>query len=370
MTQGRLIVLGPLPPPYHGVAVSTSFVLANDVLAQRFRIEHLDTSDRRSIDNIGTWDWENLRTGLSALIRLQTLLRGAGGVVYLPLSENAGGFIRDSLYVWSARLRGWRVAVHIRNSLFTQFYSSQPAVLRWWIRSTMKRLTAVAVLGESLRPLMDGFVSRGRVAVVPNGTPPFDGPSLPRDDNLVIYLSNLCRKKGADIAVRTARIVATRNPQSRFVFAGDWENKAFEEEVRALAVGLEDHVQFIGPISGLTKDELISTASVLLFPVAWGEGHPRILLEAMAAGLPVVTTDRSTIAETLGDGGFVLRDPAPAELAEKVLTLLADKSLRERIGARARQRWRQRFTQDEADRVIADWLSSVSLRSDGRARIG
>jgi glycosyltransferase involved in cell wall biosynthesis len=362
MRRKRLIVLGPLPPPYHGVAVSTSLVLANAVLAKRFRIEHLDTSDRRPIDNLGKWDWENLRTGLSALARLQSLLRGAKGVVYLPLSENAGGFIRDSLYVWSAQLRGWKVAVHIRNSLFRQFYSSQPALLRWWIRMTMKQMTGVAVLGERLRPLMDGFVSQDRVAVVPNGTPAFEGPVRTREDNLVIYLSNLSRKKGADHAVRAAQIIAERNPQSRFVFAGDWESKAFENEVRALAFGLEDRLDFPGPVAGLPKDELVATASVLLFPVAWGEGHPRILLEAMAAGLPVVTTDRSTIAETLGDGegGFVVADPIPAELAEKVLTLLGDRSLRERMGARANQRWLLRFTQDEADHTIADWLSSVA----------
>ena len=365
MTHKRLIVFGPLPPPYHGVAVSTSLVLRNETLKEHFSVEHLDTTDPRTIDNIGRWDWGNLRTGLVALARLHARLRRPRGVVYLPLSENAGGFFRDSLYVWSAHLRGWKVAVHIRNSLFRRFYSSQPAPLQWWIRITMKRLTAVAVLGESLRPLMDGFVPTDRVAVVPNGTPPFEGHPGPRADDLVLYLSGILRKKGADHAVRAACLVVERRPTTRFVLAGDWEDEAFEQEIRSIAAPAGDRIEFAGPTWGQPKLELMATATVLLFPVAWGEGHPRIVLEAMAAGLPVVTTDRSTIAETLGEGGFVLSDPDPVELAEKITALLEDRALRERMGASGLERWRSHYTQVEADRRIAEWLVSVPTLGDG-----
>ena len=317
MKQDRLIVVGPLPPPYHGVAVSTALVLANEHLAARFSVEHLDTTDRRTIANMGRWDRENLRVGVHALVRLQSLLRGRRGLVYLPLSENAAAFIRDSLFIWSARCRGWRVAVHIRNSLFRQFYASQPAVLRIWIRLTMRSVTSAAVLGESLTPLMKGFVPADRVAVVPNGTPPFAGRGRERDGDLVIYLSNISRKKGADHAVQAARLISERRPTTRFVFGGEWESRTFEEEIRAVAARMDDRIMFPGPISGPAKDDLLATASVLFFPVAWGEGHPRIVLEAMAAGLPLVTTDRATIAETLGRGRLRSRESRPRRARPK-----------------------------------------------------
>ena len=48
MSNGRLIVVGPLPPPVHGVTISTTLVLANTALSERFEVEHLDTSDHRS----------------------------------------------------------------------------------------------------------------------------------------------------------------------------------------------------------------------------------------------------------------------------------------------------------------------------------
>ena len=358
----RLIVVGPTPPPVHGVAVSTTLALASAELRKRFEVRHLDTSDRRSIENLGQWDLVNIRLGLGAAIRLIGWLGPRRGIVYLPLSETPGGFLRDSLFIWSARARGWHAAAHIRNSLFKDFYASQPAWLRLWIRLTMRRLTGVAVLGESLRHLMNGVVDDERVAVVPNGTPEFVRPACARDDALVLYLSNLSEKKGADLAVRAALRVAEWEPRAHFVFAGGWESEKFERHVKKLAEPLGSRVQFQGVVHGSEKARLMASAQVLLFPVRWGEGHPRILLEALAAGLPAVTTDRATIAETVLDGesGYVLPHPDPSALAEAVLRLLRDTELRDEMGHAARQRYLECFTQAKADEALADWLSSVA----------
>ncbi len=204
MSRKRLVVIGPLPPPVHGVAVSTSLVLANRLLREKFDIEHLDTTDRRSISNLGKWDRTNVLLGLQNALDLARQLRGRPGLVYLPLSESAGGFLRDSLFIQLATIRGWKTAVHIRNSLFRHFYLSHGAVLRWWIRVTLQRITGLAVLGDSLRQLFDGLVPAERISVVPNGTPDFDPGPVEPDPHTVLYLSNLSRKKGADFAVRAA----------------------------------------------------------------------------------------------------------------------------------------------------------------------
>ena len=101
---------------------------------------------------------------------------------------------------------------------------------------------------------------------------------------------------------------------------------------------------------------------MLLFPPVEPEGHPRVVLEAIAAGLPVVTTRRGAIPETIvdGDSGFVLDDPVPRALADQVLRLLEDSELRAHMGERARERYLAEFTQPQADRRLAEWLWSVA----------
>jgi glycosyltransferase involved in cell wall biosynthesis len=348
--KARLIVVGPVPPPIHGVAVSTLLALKNPVLRERFDIDFLDTTDPRPLSNMGRWDLGNIALGISALGRLARKLRGTPGVLYLPLSENRGGFLRDSLLIHLAALRGWKVAVHIRNSLFRRFYDPQPRLLKFWIRLTFRRTTGLAVLGESLRGLFVGLFPADKIAVVPNGTPAFDSDGVEPDPNRVLYLSNFHRKKGID------------RPQTQFVFAGDWESPEVEREVRQLAARGDGAIEFLPQVDGEAKRRLIASSWVLLFPVAWGEGHPRIVLEALAAGLPLVTTDRATISDTVGDGeaGFVLPHPDPAHLADRLLVLLRDHELRARMSHTARSRYFKRFTQEQADEVLASWLTTVA----------
>jgi len=70
VTRARLIVVGPLPPPVHGVTVSTRLDLANRQLHERYRVQHLDTSDHRTGRNVGVWDACDVTGALDAVTRL------------------------------------------------------------------------------------------------------------------------------------------------------------------------------------------------------------------------------------------------------------------------------------------------------------
>jgi glycosyltransferase involved in cell wall biosynthesis len=361
VSKSRLIVIGPLPPPVHGVAVSTSLVLASPRLRQRFAVEHVDTSDHRVERNTGRWDLENVLLGLGALSRLARQLSAPRGVVYVPLSQNTAAFLRDSLFIWAAHLRGWKIAGHLRGSDFRTFFEQSPRPLQRWMRWTLRLLDSVAVMGETLRWVFDGLVPVDRIAVVPNGTPTPDAADIESDPNHVLFLSNLRRRKGVKEAVEAALLVRARRPLTRFTFAGDWESAELEESIRACTASENGGIVFRPPIHGGEKDALLASASVFLFPPVEPEGHPRVVIEALAAGLPIVTTDRGAIRETVVDGesGFVLDEPEPGVLADRILELLSDAGLRARMSHAARCRYSAEFTQKRADERLADWLSSV-----------
>jgi glycosyltransferase involved in cell wall biosynthesis len=357
----RLIVIGPLPPPYHGVTVSTSLLVASEELRRRFSVEHLDSSDHRPASNTGRWDLSNVVIALRSAAALVRRLRGARGVVYLPLSQGTAALVRDCLYVQIAALARWRIAAHLRGGEFQEVYRAQPAVMRWLIRSSLRKVDSVGVLGVSLRRLFEGLVAPERIAVVPNGTPEPDLNGTARDPNTALFLSNLRRRKGVLEAVQAARLVVGEHPEARFVFIGQWEDEELESRVRA-EVADDERIRFMPVVTGAAHRRALASAGLLLFPPVEPEGHPRVVLEAMAAGLPIVTTDRGAIAETVVDGecGFVLPDPDPRELADRMLELLRDRSLRERMSRAARDRYLERFTQAAADRALADWLEDVA----------
>ena len=358
----RLIVIGPVPPPTHGVAISTQLALANPLLHESFSVEHIDTTDRRSLANIGNWDAANVALGLRHLGALIRRLRGPKGVVYLPLSQGWGGFARDSLFIHAAALAGWRVGSHLRGAIFRRFYEESNRIVRWWIRITLRRIWGVAVVGVRLRPIFDGFLSPERIAVVPNGTPDVAPQNGSRTPGRVLYLSNLVEDKGIVEAVEAALIIVRRNPAAEVVFAGEWDDDAVERELRERVTRSNGRIRFLSSVSGEAKEELFQSASVFLFPPKAEEGHPRVVLEAICRGIPLVTTDRGAIAETIthGESGLILADPDPGEIAESVLRLLDDGALRERMGSAARARYERDFTQETADRRLAEWLGTVA----------
>jgi glycosyltransferase involved in cell wall biosynthesis len=367
MILGHLIVVGPLAPPVHGVTVSTSLVVGNRLLREQFSVEHLDTSDHRTGENLGRWDVKNVILGLSGVVRLTRLLAGRQGIVYLPLSQNAAGFLRDSLLIRAAAFRGWKVVGHLRGSEFPAFYAQQPRPFRAWIRTTLEKLTSMAVMGSSLSGLFDGLLPRERIAVVSNGTPDIYQDGFERDPEIVLFLSSLRQRKGVVASLEAALRVLERRPAARFLFVGAWVDHGLEQELRERARPAGDRIRFLPPALDEEKQRLLLTSSLLLFPPVEPEGHPRVVLEAMAAGLPVVTTNRGAIAETVIDGesGFVLDEPLPEQLADRVIKLLEDSMLRERMGRAARARYLAEFTQEAGDRNLADWLIEVAT-SDGR----
>jgi glycosyltransferase involved in cell wall biosynthesis len=368
MNRPRLIVVGPLPPPFHGVTVSTSLVLANQLLKERFDVAHLDTSDHRSRRNVGRWDFTNVALGLANLVRLAGLLRGRAGVVYLPISQSSGAFLRDSLFVQLATLRGWRVAIHLRGSEILRFYRAQPRPYRWWMRRTLARVTSAAVVGESLRDVFGRLVPSSRIAVVANGTPPIGSARIERRGKQVLFLSSLRRRKGVGEAVAAALAVAERVPEAHFVFAGPWEDDTVERAIREKAAPLDGRIEFRQAVFGREKEDLLVASDVLLFPPREPEGHPRVVLEAISAGVPVVCTDRGAIAETIEDGvsGFVLSDPDPEELADRITRLLEDEDLHQSMSRAAFARYEERFTQEAADCRLAEWLGDVATAEKSR----
>jgi glycosyltransferase involved in cell wall biosynthesis len=361
----RLIVVGPTPPPVHGVTTSTSLVLANRELRRSFEVEHLDTSDRRPLETIARWDASNVRLALAHIAELWSRLSGPRGAIYLPLSASSGGFVRDALMVEAARTRGWVVTGHLRGGEFLDLFTRSPAVARAAFRRTIRSFDSLAVLGDSLRWMFGGLIPAARLAVVPNGTTDHLVPDLPRAARpTILFLSNLRGRKGLRESVDAALLALTEEPGIDFLFAGEWENARVRSEILSRSAPAGDRIRFLDTVGGDEKRRLLSSAWALLFPPREPEGHPRVVLEALSAGLPIITTDQGTIAETVLDGvcGFVLPKPDPAALASRILTLVRDAPLRAEMSAAARARYEDRYTQARADRALSGWLEEVTAR--------
>jgi glycosyltransferase involved in cell wall biosynthesis len=107
---------------------------------------------------------------------------------------------------------------------------------------------------------------------------------------------------------------------------------------------IADRVIYIGYRNDIPS--LLKEIDILVFPALIGEGFPRVILEAMAAGKPVVTTDNAGNTEAVEDGitGYIVPTESISVLAEKLEELVADKKKRAVMGQAGRKRVETFFT--------------------------
>jgi phosphatidylinositol alpha-mannosyltransferase len=148
----------------------------------------------------------------------------------------------------------------------------------------------------------------------------------------VVHLGTLTRRKGADVFVDAVRILSGRGLAVDAVVAGVGPRQA---SLQRRAHGLP--VRFLGAVSHFEKAELLGSADVACFPARGGESLGVVLLEAMAAGTPVVAGNTAGYVETLAGSG-VLCPPTAHGVAAAIEGLLRDPARRTALAERGRER--------------------------------
>ncbi len=169
-------------------------------------------------------------------------------------------------------------------------------------------------------------------------------PTLREKDELVVgTVGNLKPEKNQSLLIRAFARAAAGFPRARLVIAGRDMGEGEKLRVLATELGVADRVQFAGEVS----DAASFHRSLDLFVLSSSEeGMPNVVLEAMASGLPVVTTRVGGIRALIRSGkqGIVVKVEDEAGLADAVRSLLADPALRAELGAAALRRIRSRFS--------------------------
>jgi glycosyltransferase involved in cell wall biosynthesis len=368
-----ILVIGPTPPPFHGVSVATDALMKSS-LRERFRLCHLDLADRRGIEHVDKPDLYDVVLFLKQWGRLITLLRRERpAVAYLAISQSTIGFLRDSLLMLPAWIAGAHMVLHLHGGNFKAWYESRSFLMRLYVRMILQRVSYVAVLGESFRRLFDGLIPSHRVAVVPNGID-WSAVQKPAGErhkphrHRILHLSTLSRLKGALVLLAAIPMVLKIRQDVEFMLAGPWLNEEDRREAESFILhhGLSGHVVFTGPVSTLEhKRSIYSSADLFVFPGLQQEGQPLVVLEAMASGLPVLFTDRGCLRDTVieGECGLEVRSNDPQHLAERLLWCLDRPEEVERMGQNARDHFERFYTSERLVQCLGDLFT---LASGGR----
>ncbi|SEL42808.1 Phosphatidylinositol alpha-mannosyltransferase [Blastococcus sp. DSM 46786] len=289
--------------------------------------------------------------------------------------------------VSAARVRRWLRdgrfdVVHVHEpatpsvSLLVCMIATGPIVATFHAATTRSKW--LAAVGPMARPWLEKISGRiavsdfarrvqvehlgGDAVILPNGVHvPFfaDGPALPGlgrgrgGPPTIGFVGRFDEpRKGLPVLLEAMRSVVREHPGTRLLIAGRGDAEQLWSMVGA---ELRPHVTLLGEVSEADKAALLRSVDVYCAPNLLGESFGVILIEAMAAGAPVVASDLDAFVRVLDDGaaGVVVRRDDPAALGQALSDLLADPGRRAELAARGSRAAARYDWQVLARRILA-----------------
>lgn len=260
-------------------------------------------------------------------------------VVHIHFSVR-GSTLRKTLLAWMT-LRAHRpLILHAHGSTFDEFFCRLPALVQGLLRRTFARADCFLVLSSQWKNFYThrcGLpVSRVMVLYNPTAVPPAVPDRKGRPTVQFLFLGRIGHRKGAfDLLQAFAALPPELRSRARLVFAGDGE----VETLREAAKPYGDSVQVHSWIDAAQRDALLAQSDVFALP-SYHEGVPMALLEAMATGLPVITTSVGGIPDVIGDQceGLLIAPGDANALQAAMRTMIENESQRLLLGRHARAR--------------------------------
>jgi glycosyltransferase involved in cell wall biosynthesis len=329
-TALHVLLVGPLPPPAGGMANQTR-QLARLLESEGMRVSLVQTNAPYRPQ------WVERLRGLRALFRLLPYLQHLSSaakeadVVHVMANSGWSWHLFAAPAIWIARLRGKPVVVNYRGGLAADFLGRQARIAR----ATLAGASAMIVPSGFLKAVF----ARHRIAaeVIPNvvdvlrfrpaKTEAMRDPVAPH----IVVARNLEHLYGNDVAIRALTILRQRHAKAWLTLAGSGPEA---EPLRRLTeeLGIANAVRFAGRLDPAEMADLYRSADVVLNP-SRADNTPNSVLESLACGVPVVSTDVGGLPFLVEHGRTALLVPpdAPELAADAIARVLGDVELRHRL---------------------------------------
>ena len=347
--KSDILLVGQTPPPFHGQSVVTGMLF--DHTWDGLKVERLRMAYSDTIDEVG-------KAGLGKVLHLLALTIKTWWIVltkrpqilyYLPASANRVPVIRDIIYLGAVRWLFPKTVFHYHAGGLPEYLGT--AGLLGKIARLIYADADLSVEISKTEFSPGRLFCAKQTVYVSNGLDvELLSRSRPDDAEMrVLFLGALNEGKGVIDVISATKLARTNDCQFQVEMVGAWASDAFRKEAEALVAeeNLTNIVRFPGPMKGTEKWQAYADADLFIFPSHYeAENFPLVLIEAMAFGLPVVSTNWRGIPQLIGDSGaaMLLDINAPEQYADALTSLHGDAKLRAEMGQAARSHYTRHYT--------------------------
>lgn len=252
---------------------------------------------------------------------------------------------RKKVFINKAFKSHKKVIIHLHGSEFHMFYDKECSKEKQKeVRNIFSKADKVIVLSEEWKDYISKLCDPKNIEVVHNSVV-ISGTKSEMDNHNILFLGRLGTRKGVYDLLDCMEDIVKQVPNVKLYLAGDGEIENCRTIIEKR--NLENNVELCGWISGDQKKEYMKKCAIFVLP-SYNEGMPMSLLEAMAYGMAVVTSNVGGIPQIMkGDCGIML-DPGDIDkMKQSLLELLTDKDRKQQLGTNAFKVINDRFNLDK-----------------------
>ena len=212
------------------------------------------------------------------------------------------------------------------------------------LRPLWRRLDVRIAVSRAAAEFVRKRIGRGGIRVIPNGVEvELFAEAIPArlpEGRRILFVNRLDRRKGFPVMIEAFRLIAARRSEAVLVVAGDGGDR---DAIRALSPAVRARVVMLGTVPHRRLPPYHAASEVFCAPATGRESFGIVLVEAMAAGLPVVASDIPGYREVVRDGveGILVPPGDPGAVAGAVDGILGDSEQGASLGAAGRERARE-----------------------------
>lgn len=333
MGKPRILYLVQFPPPVHGASEMNRMVFESEVVNEGFEKRAIPLNFSTELSQLQHFSLAKVAKAFGILFRLfYELIAHRPRVVYFSMIPFGPLLFRDGVYLVVIKLFRVRPIIHLHRS---GLHLVKPTQLNRFLYRTLFRGCKIIHLSPKLveRELIPLGLNPEDLFSFPN-TVDFDPILKPAKEGVsnILFFSNLYPQKGFFKLIEAFALIADKFPELTLTIAGHSPHPAIPQKISSLtkSLKLEGRVSYIGGVERSKREEVYRSADIFVLP-SESEYFPLVILEAMLAGVPVITTGAENIGCYFEDGKevfFLSNTPSIKEIAEKLFLLLSDDELR------------------------------------------
>jgi len=370
-SKRKILIVLKVPPPVHGSTLMNQRLMNSELIKNSFECHFLGLTFSNNTKEIG-------RNYIKKLIQLshyrhqlkEILKKNAFDLVYFALSPSGIAFLKDLVLIQLIKKVKLPIIYHLHGKGTKQF-SDTSIIHKKLVEWTFKN-EHVICLSRHLTYDVAPFISN-QPCIVPNGIECVITNEEYQNRNYneiphLIFLSNFTVSKGILLFIESLSEINESGLSFTFSLIGNPFDVS-TEKLKSLidSKGLNSKLSYIGPKYDTDKWSQLLKSDILVFPTFYKkETFGLVLLEAMQAGLAVISTNIASIPDIISNNvnGFVIPVNDQKSLTEKIAHLIQNKDIRIQFGKEGRKMFLEKFQLNKFENQMVNTINEIAKIND------